>query len=303
MAAPYVLHMLTPLKHVSAFDVNMAADAGMTTLFPYTGVAPDEVAGITQDAMFSRDPANAARTGLFIGGRDALAALDMMEAARKAMFPPFIISVLVDPSGAFTTAGAMVAVVERALRRSRPDGIRGDGIKGLAVQVYGATGVVGGTAAVIAALAGGRVTLVSHRGLSGVEPKAAEFRRRFAVELACADARDDAAKERLLADAEVVFACGRAGMQILSTRNLAAAGRLLAAADINAVPPSGIEGIAAKDDGATLPGGRCVGIGALAIGNVKFRVQHALLKRLTEADKAECLDLRDAYDAARRIAG
>ncbi|MCW2241316.1 NAD(P)-dependent methylenetetrahydromethanopterin dehydrogenase [Azospirillum canadense] len=298
MAAPYVLHMLTPLKHVSAFDVNMAADAGMATLFPYTEVAPEEVTGITQDAMFSRDPANAARTGLFIGGRDALVALDMMDAARKAMFPPFTISVMVDPSGAFTTAGAMVAVVERALRRTRPEGI-----KGLSVQVYGATGVVGGTAAVIAALAGARVTMVSHRGLSGVEPKAAEFRRRFGVELACADAPDDATKEKLLTDAEVVFACGRAGMQILSARNLAAAGRLLAAADINAVPPSGIEGVAAKDDGAPLPGGRGVGIGALAVGNVKFRVQHALLKRLADADKAVYLDFRDAYDAARQIAG
>jgi len=298
MAAPYVLHMLTPLKHVSPFDVNMAADAGITTLFPYTGIEPQEVTGITQDAMFSRDPANAARTGLFIGGRDAIQALDMMDAARKAMFPPFTISVMVDPSGAFTTAGAMVAVVERALRRNRAEGI-----KGLNVQVYGATGVVGGTAAVIAALAGARVTMVSHRGLSGVEPKAEEFRRRFGVELACADAPDDASKEKLLADAEVVFACGRAGMQILSTRNLAAAGRLLAAADINAVPPSGIEGVAAKDDGAPLPGGRGVGIGALAVGNVKFRVQHALLKRLAEANKAVYLDFRDAYDAARDLAG
>ena len=298
MAAPYVLHMLTPLKHVSPFDVNMAADAGIKTLFPYTGIEPQEVTGITQDAMFSRDPANAARTGLFIGGRDAIQALDMMDAARKAMFPPFTISVMVDPSGAFTTAGAMVAVVERALRRSRAEGI-----KGLNVQVYGATGVVGGTAAVIAALAGARVTMVSHRGLSGVEPKAEEFRRRFGVELACADAPDDASKERLLADAEVVFACGRAGMQILSTRNLAAAGRLLAAADINAVPPSGIEGVAAKDDGAPLPGGHGVGIGALAVGNVKFRVQHALLKRLAEADKAVYLDFRDAYNAARDLAG
>ncbi|MDQ2104097.1 NAD(P)-dependent methylenetetrahydromethanopterin dehydrogenase [Azospirillum isscasi] len=298
MAAPYVLHMLTPLNQVSAFDVNMAADAGMDTLFPYTGVAAEEVAGITQDAMFSRDPANAARTGLFIGGRDAVVALDMMETARKAMFPPFTISVMVDPSGAFTTAGAMVAVVERALRRSRPDGI-----KGLTVQVFGATGVVGGIAAVIAALAGARVTLVSHRGLSGVEPKAAAFRERFGVELACADAPDDAAREALLADAEVVFGCGRAGVQILSAHNLAAAGRLLAAADINAVPPSGIEGVGAKDDGTPLPGGRGVGIGALAVGNVKFRVQHALLKRLAEAEKAEYLDFRDAYDAARRIAG
>jgi methylene-tetrahydromethanopterin dehydrogenase len=298
MTAPYVLHMLTPLKHVSPFDVNMAADAGMTALFPYTGVEPAEVTGITQDAMFSRDPANAARTGLFIGGRDALVALDMMEAARKAMFPPFPISVMVDPAGAFTTAGALVAVVERALRRTRPEGI-----KGLNVQVYGATGVVGGTAAVIAALAGARVTLVSHRGLSGVEPKAAEFHRRFGVELACADAPDDAAKEALLADAEVVFACGRAGIQILSAQQLSKAGRLLAAADINAVPPSGIEGVVAKDDGAPLPGGRGVGIGALAVGGVKFQVQHALLKRMADADRAVYLDFRDAYDAARDLAG
>ncbi len=297
-AAPYVLHMLTPLKHVSPFDVNMAADAGLDTLFPYTGVEVSEVGAITQDAMFSRDPANAARTGLFIGGRDALVALEMMDMARKAMFPPFTISVMVDPSGAFTTAAALVAVVERALRRT---GV--DGLKERNVQVYGATGVVGGVAAVIAALAGARVTLVSHRGLPPVQTKADAFHQRFGVELACADAPDDAAKEALLADAEVVFACGRAGMQILSARHLAAAGRLLAAADINAVPPSGIEGVAAKDDGAPLPGGQGVGIGALAVGNVKFRVQHTLLQRLTGTDIAVSLDLREAYDAARQLAG
>lgn len=298
MRAPYVLHMLTPLKHVSPFDVNMAADAGLTVLFPYTGVEAGEVAGITQDAMFSRDPANAARTGLFIGGRDALAALEMMDKARESMFPPFTISVMVDPSGAFTTAAALVAVVERALRRA---GI--DGVKGRTVQVYGATGVVGGIAGVIAAIAGARVTLVSHRGLEPVESKAAAFRERFQVELACADAPDDARKEALIADAEMVFACGRAGMQILSARHLAAAGRLLAAADVNAVPPSGVEGVAAKDDGAPLLHGRGVGIGALAIGNVKFRVQHALLQRLAEAESAVYLGVREAYDAARQLAG
>ncbi|HYG90669.1 MAG TPA: NAD(P)-dependent methylenetetrahydromethanopterin dehydrogenase [Azospirillum sp.] len=298
MAAPYILHMLTPLKHVSPFDVNMAADAGLTTLFPYTGVEVAEVAAITQDAMFSRDPANAARTGLFIGGRDALTALEMMDTARNSMFPPFTISVMVDPSGAFTTAAALVAVVERALRRT---GV--DGLKDRNVQVFGATGVVGGTAAVIAALAGARVTLVSHRGLPAVELKAAAFRQRFGVELACADAPDDASKEALLADAEVVFACGRAGMQILSARHLAAAGRLLAAADVNAVPPSGIEGVAPKDDGAPLPSGHGVGIGALAVGNIKFSVQHALLQRLAETDTAIYLDFREAYDAACQLAG
>ncbi|NYZ14474.1 methylenetetrahydromethanopterin dehydrogenase [Azospirillum sp. RWY-5-1] len=299
MRAPYILHMLTPLKHVSPFDVNMAADAGLTVLFPHTGVEAGEVASLTQDAMFSRDPANAARTGLFIGGRDALLALEMMDTARAAMFPPFTISVMVDPSGAFTTAAAMVAVVERALRRAGA----ADGLKGRAVQVYGATGVVGGIAGVMAAFAGARVTLVGHRGLEPVRSKADAFRERFQVELACADAPDDAGKAALLPDAEVVLACGRAGLQILSARHLAAAGRLLAAADVNAVPPPGIEGVAAKDDGAPLPDGRGVGIGALAVGNVKFRVQHALLKRMAEADAAVHLGIREAYDAAVRIAG
>ncbi len=296
MAAPYVLHMLTPLKHVSPFDVNMAADAGLTLLLPYTGVEVAEITALTQDAMFSRDPANAARTGLFIGGRDALLALEMMETAQRTMFAPFTISVMADPSGAFTTAAALVAVVERALRRN------GEGLEEKKVHVFGATGVVGGIAAVLAALAGAQVTLVSHRGLPAVESKAAAFQQRFGVMLACADAPDDDAKKALLAEAEVVFACGRAGVQILSTQHFATTRRLLVAADINAVPPSGIEGVSAKDDGAPLPSGRGVGIGALTVGAIKFRTQHALLRRLTETDAALRLDFRDAYDAARQLA-
>ena len=169
MGAPYVLHMITPLANVSPFDVNMAVDAGIDTVVPYTGIETAQVEALTQDAMFSRDPKNAVRTGLFIGGRDAAMALDMLDIARKAMFPPFRISVFADPSGAFTTAAAMVAVVERALRRS---GV--DGLGGLDVQVYGATGVVGGIAGLIAAQAGGNVTLVSHRGVSAVQGKAEE---------------------------------------------------------------------------------------------------------------------------------
>ena len=34
MEAPYILHMLSPLKHVSPFDVNMALDAGFTPPCP-----------------------------------------------------------------------------------------------------------------------------------------------------------------------------------------------------------------------------------------------------------------------------
>ena len=41
---PFILHMLSPLRHVSPFDVNMALDAGFDTVVPYTGVELGEVA-------------------------------------------------------------------------------------------------------------------------------------------------------------------------------------------------------------------------------------------------------------------
>ncbi|PWC74207.1 NAD(P)-dependent methylenetetrahydromethanopterin dehydrogenase [Azospirillum sp. TSH64] len=298
MGAPYVLHMITPLANVSPFDVNMAVDAGIDTVVPYTGIETAQVEALTQDAMFSRDPKNAVRTGLFIGGRDAAMALDMLEVARKAMFPPFRISVFADPSGAFTTAAAMVAVVERALRR-----LGVEGLTGLDVQVYGATGVVGGIAGLIAAQAGGSVTLVSHRGVSAVQGKAEEFGQRYGVTLSCADT-STGGKAALMERAEVVLACGKAGVTVLTADDLRAAKRLRVAADINAVPPAGVDGVGVQDDGISLPAQpNAVGIGALAIGNVKFKVQHHLLERMQTGGTAVAFDFQDAMDAARTIAG
>jgi len=109
MERPYILHMFTPGAQMSPFDVNMAADAGYQVITPYCGVGLDAVSGLTQDAIFSRGPKGAARTGIFIGGRELGLALEMLDAAKRAMVPPFEVSILADPSGAFTTAAAIVA--------------------------------------------------------------------------------------------------------------------------------------------------------------------------------------------------
>ena len=74
--AKNILHMLTPQAHMSPFDVNMAIDAGYDATVPYTNVGLGEIAGLVQDAMFSRSPRDATRTGVFIGGKDAFLALD-----------------------------------------------------------------------------------------------------------------------------------------------------------------------------------------------------------------------------------
>src|SRR5262245_1819832 len=97
-----ILKLLSPQKHMSPFDVNMAADAGYKVIVPYINVTLEEVTPLVQDAIFSRPPDYGTRTGVFIGGKDAILALDMMEAARNAIVPPFALSVFADPAGSFT---------------------------------------------------------------------------------------------------------------------------------------------------------------------------------------------------------
>ena len=106
-----ILHLITAAKNASPFDVNMAFDAGFDKIMPYTHVEMNEVASLVQDAIFSRGPSGVKRESVFIGGRDIDVAMDMLNLAKKAMVPPFEVSVFADPSGAFTTAAGMMAKV------------------------------------------------------------------------------------------------------------------------------------------------------------------------------------------------
>ena len=293
-----VLHFITPLKNVSPFDVNMAADAGFDLVVPYTDVDLKEVAGLVQDAIFSRAPEDGRHTAVLIGGRDPLLAIDMFEAAKKAMVAPhFEISVMADPSGAFTTAAGMVAVVEKHLAS------KGQKLDGKKVAVFGATGPVGGIAGLMAAKLGAKVTLVGYDGLQRVSARADQFGERFGVALLPADGSDEKKKEAIAAETEIVLAAGKAGVQILSTDQLERAKNLQVALDVNAVPPSGIEGMDAFADGKPIEGTSAVGFGALAVGNVKFRSEHAMLAAMSDAEQRQYLSVDEALAAARQHAG
>ena len=86
--AKNILHMITPLAHMSPFDVNMALDAGYDATASYTNVSLGEVTDLIQDAMFSRSPRDAVRTGVFIGGKDALLASTCSTLAPKRYSNP-----------------------------------------------------------------------------------------------------------------------------------------------------------------------------------------------------------------------
>jgi methylene-tetrahydromethanopterin dehydrogenase len=293
-----ILHMVTPLKHMSPFDVNMALDAGYDAAITYTGVTLEEVTALVQDAMFSRPPKVGVRTAMFFGGKNAVLALDMLNAAKKAMVPPFGISLMADPAGSFTTAAAMVARVEHVLKTKK-----NRTLDGLRVAIFGATGVVGFSSAVIAALHGAKVTLVGHDGLRRVSEGAREIAARFGVGVEAADGSDREKQTAILVAADVALCAGRAGVQILSDAQLAAAKDLLIVADVNAVPPLGVESLNVDTDGAPVTAHGTLGIGALAIGPLKSGTESGLLRQMIAATKPLSLDFRDAFALARSLHG
>jgi methylene-tetrahydromethanopterin dehydrogenase len=296
MERPYILHMFTPGRQMSPFDINMAADAGYQLIVPYADVGLDAISAMTQDTIFSRGPKGVTRTGIFIGGRDALLAADMLERAKAAMFKPFVVSLMADPSGAYTTAAAMVACVEAALQRHHRSGLADR-----RVVVFGGTGPVGRIAAVLAARSGSQVQISSRSGADAAQRAANDTARRFGVTRHGVSGSDAAAVRASLSSADVVLACAAAGAQVLSADDLAAASRLLVAADLNAVPPAGIAGVDVMDNAKPIAGRSALGIGALAVGNVKYQTQHRMLVQMREAEKAVVLGFAEAMSTAREV--
>jgi methylene-tetrahydromethanopterin dehydrogenase len=213
------------------------------------------------------------------------------------MVPPFKVSVFADPAGSFTTGAAMVAKVEKLLAKKFERGL-----KDARVAIFGATGVVGFCAAVIAAREGAAVTLVGHDGTARVARIAAGMKERFGIAVEAVDGSSEERRKAIVEDIEVLLAAGKAGVQVISKDALAGAKGLLVAADVNAVPPAGVEGVAVNADGDPLEGTGAAGIGALAIGNVKYKTESGLFKRMIEAGKPVMFDFQDAFSLAREIA-
>ena len=124
-----------PVAAVRDVSLDVPAGAFVTLLGP-------SGSGKTTVLMMIAGLVEPSSGAVFIGGRDVKTALTMLRMAQKAMVPPFEISAFADPSGAFTTAAAMVACVERVLKFKF-----GRTWKGTRVAVFGGKGVVGSLAA------------------------------------------------------------------------------------------------------------------------------------------------------------
>lgn len=288
-----ILHLITAAKNASPFDVNMAYDAGFDKIMPYTNVTLNEVAGLTQDAIFSRSPSGVKREALFIGGRDIHLALSMQQAAKNAMFTPFEMSTFADPSGAFTTAAAMVAKVDTVLKNNQQE------LAAQTIAIFGATGTVGSTVALIAASLGATVQLVAHKSLAQMQAYAEDLHAKYDFNLQVVDGTDDAKKTQVAQTATVAICAAAAGVRVLELAHFNTSKTLKIVADVNAVAPSGAAGVDVMSDGQLIADTQIYGLGALAIGQLKYKTQQAMLQQMLEAEHPVHLAYKHAFDIAR----
>ena len=290
-----ILHLITTAKNASPFDVNMAYDAGFDKVMPYINVALEEIVALTQDAMFSRSPSGIKCEALFFGGRDIHVALEMQKAAVLNMFTPFEMSTMTDPSGAFTTAAAMIAKIDTQLRKSNQS------LAQQTIAIFGASGTVGTTAALIAAAQGAQVHLVAHKHVTQTQAYADLLLEKYGFEFQVVDCNNDAAKTLALNNADIAICTAVAGVRVLETSHFTQSKSLKIIADVNAVAPSGAAGVEVMSDGGLISDTNIAGIGALMIGQLKYKTQQKLLQNMLASDVPVHLDFNNAFEVARDI--
>lgn len=296
-----ILHLITAAKNASPFDVNMAYDAGFDKVMPYTNVTLNEIVALTQDAMFSRSTSTkqglsgVQREALFFGGRDVHVALEMQKAAVLSLFTPFEMSTMTDPSGAFTTAAAMLAKIDALLRKSNQL------LAQQSIAIFGASGTVGTTAALIAAAQGAQVHLVAHKNVAQTQTYADLLLEKYGFKLQVVDGINDAAKTLVLNNADIAICAAVAGVRVLETSHFVHSRNLKIIADVNVVAPSGAAGVEVMSDGGLINDTKVAGIGALMIGQLKYKTQQKLLQNMLASDVPVHLDFNNAFEVARDI--
>ncbi|PVX23099.1 MAG: methylenetetrahydromethanopterin dehydrogenase [Candidatus Bathyarchaeum sp.] len=292
-----VIIFLDTDKYASPFDMLVAID-----LYPdaqiinYSNVEINDAKRLIQDAMFPRGPEGAKHTKVFIGGQDVEKALGILDVIKKSMFPPFQLSVIIDPRGSYTTASSAVA---KTMKLFKEKGF-GD-FKGKTAAILAGTGPVGVVAAKLYASEGGNVVLTS-RKLDRATAAADKINEELGTkQVSGAKAGTPEEIGEAIKDADVILACGAAGIQLLPLSVLEKYGaKCKVLGDINAVPPLGIEGVKATHKGKEFTPGK-FGVGALAIGPLKIQIEGEMFKQAVESPNG-IVDYKTAYEIAKKLA-
>lgn len=270
----------------SAFDQAVAYDSDVDNIMAYGGITRDNVVPHVHGMIFTRGGKNLKNSAIFIGGSNVAASELVGAAVKKAFFGPVRVSVMLDPNGSNTTAAAIARKV-----------MNNYDISGKKVVILGA-GPVGQRAALYFLKEGAAEVVLTSRSLSRAKVITDQMKKDYDVDVIPGESRSDETVAELLRDAHVAVASGPAGVCILPKSAWAESKTLEVVADVNAVPPLGVEGIEVMDNGTEKEGVKFYG--AIAIGNFKMKVHHAAVSALFDSNDL-FLDERTIYDIACQI--
>jgi hypothetical protein len=281
-----LLLQLDSSPHPSVFDRVVALDAGADEVMSYGGVTAGDVRDLVHGAIFTRGPKDLRTTAIFVGGTDMSAGERILAAVQKAFFGPLRVSVMLDSNGSNTTAVAAVVKLQQA----------GGSVEGGRAVITAGTGPVGTRAAGLLARSGIEVVLTSRK--TEHDALIAQLRQRFGGSVREVTMLDGSQAPAALEGASLLLNTGPSGVCLVPRAAWSGRAGLRVAADLNAVPPLGIEGIEASDDGVDRNG--VTTFGALGVGGLKMKIHRACIARLFERNDV-VLDAETIADLAQGL--
>lgn len=284
---PKILVQLDPDTHPSVFDAVVAIDSGVDHLLQYRGVTPGQVRALVHGCIFTRGGEGLASTAIFIGGSQIAAGEALLGEVLASFFGPMQVSVMLDASGANTTAAAAVLAASKHLNLAE-----------ISATVLGGTGPVGQRVARLLAKAGAKVRLAS-RAMERAEIAVNAIRERYSgASISAVKTSSDDETSAAIAGSQLVIAAGAAGIVLLKKSQIEAAKELQVVVDLNAVPPLGIEGVKMTDKAASLA--HVIAYGALGVGGTKMKIHRACVASLFESN-TKVLDAEAIFEVGQTL--
>jgi len=171
-------------------------------------------------------------------------------------------------------------------------------LKGKKAVVLAGTGPVGMRAAGFLGMEGCDVTITS-RTKERAEEAAKVIEKRFGIKVSGAAGSNDEERAAACKDANIIYAAGAIGVQLLAKDGWIDDPSVEMVADVNAQPPLGIEGIEATDKGKEY--GDKLAFGALGIGGLKLKLHRACIGKMFESSEGT-YDAEEIYALAKEMA-
>jgi len=282
-----LLFQLDTDSHPAVFDTVVAYDGGADHVIGHGDCAPNNVTPLVEGAIFTRSPKEKKYTALFVGGSDMMAGEALFKAVQNNFFADFRVSVMLDSNGSNTTAAAGVAKL-----------LTSGEIAGKKAVILAGTGPVGQRAAIMMAKEGAEVTITS-REMARAEQACKNIKASFGVDAAPVEAIDNDARGKVIGDAQVVFAAGAAGIELLEPMHWQDNTSLELIADANATPPLGIGGTEMFDRGVERNGK--IVWGAIGFGTLKLAVHRASIEKLFGSND-QVFDAEEIFALAKEMA-